>query len=226
LSDSNIPGSHSPDDQPSGSDAIALTWQVRPVRRTDLEALTDLLAVSFHSRQGLNKWFYPMLKTALREDLRGRLQSTSNLYRCLVAVQVSSSAGGIPSSNSESLLGTVEISLKPQFYLPWYCWFKSFPYISNLAIAPTYRRRGIALDLLRSCEAIAQQWGYHDLYLHVLENNQAARALYTKTGFRVCQSEVNIPTLLLGQPQRLLLHKGLPASHTEGISRTGYLSQP
>jgi len=228
LSDSNVPASHCPEPPPPEAEAIAPAWQIRPARRSDLEALADLLASSFHSREGLGKWVYPMFRTALQEDLRGRLNNGGQYYRCLVAVHSVSPTAGTPSSpppTGEAILGTVEIGLKPQFHLPWYCWFKLFPYISNLAIAPAFRRQGIAADLLQACEPIAQQWEYQDLYLHVLENNQAARALYKKVGFRVCQVESSLSTVLLGRPRQFLLHKGLPASKAARTKQTGYLPQ-
>lgn len=203
-------------------------WQIRAARETDLESLTDLLARSFHSQEGLGKWFYPLLRAALREDLRIRLRGKA-FYCCLVATGTLPDGGLSPEGTPEPeevLLGTVEMGLKSQFFLPWYCWFKSLPYLSNLAIAPSHRRRGIAAQLLQACEPIAKTWGHHDLYLHVLENNRAARALYLKAGFRVCQAESSLASVFLGQPRQLLLHKGIPAQQGTGMDAAPSLSQP
>ncbi|MBD1912228.1 MULTISPECIES: GNAT family N-acetyltransferase [unclassified Leptolyngbya] len=219
MSDSNVPD---PSTASSGFDAIAQPWQIRAARRSDVDPLAEILASSFHSKEGIGRWFYPMLKATLREDLRGRLQNGGTYYRCLVAVSTTASPSN--TTPQEEVLGTLEIGLKPQFSLPWYHWFKLFPYISNVAIAHAHRRRGVAIDLLRACEPIARQWGYHDLYLHVLENNQAARRLYSKAGFRFCQVEMNLPSLVLGQPRQLLLHKGIPIQQPMEANRTGSLS--
>lgn len=218
LSASNVPD---PSSISPGSDAIAPPWQIRAARRSDIDALVEILASSFHSREGIGKVFYPMLKATIREDLRGRLQNGGTYYRCLVAISTTSSPLGTP---QEEVLGTLEIGLKPQFSLPWYYWFRLYPYISNVAIAHSHRRQGIALALLKACEPIARQWGYQDLYLHVLENNQAARGLYEKAGFQLSQTELNLPSLLLGQPRQLLLHKGIPLQRPVEANRTGSLS--
>lgn len=219
LSASNVPDPSTPS---TTSEAIAPPWEIRAARRSDIEPLAEILASSFHSREGLGKVFYPVLKATIREDLRGRLQNGGTYYRCLVAVSVTSSPSLEPTQ--EEVLGTLEIGLKPQFSLPWYYWFRLYPYISNVAIAHPHRRRGIALDLLKACEPIVRQWGYQDLYLHVLENNQAARRLYEKAGFQLSQTEVNLPSLLLGQPRQLLLHKGIPVQRPMEANRTGSLS--
>lgn len=220
LSASNVPD---PSTVPPGSDAaIAPPWQIRAARGSDIEALAEILASSFHSREGIGKLFYPILKATIREDLRGRLQNGGIYYRCLVAV--STTASPALGTSPEEVLGTLEIGLKPQFSLPWYYWFRLYPYISNVAIAHSHRRQGIALALLKACEPIARQWGYQDLYLHVLENNQAARGLYEKAGFQISQTEINLPSLLLGQPRQLLLHKGIPIQRPMEANRTGSLS--
>ena len=52
--------------------------------------------------------------------------------------------------------------------------------ILNIAVAPEYRRMGIAQELIRA--EIARQPGIH--FLEVRESNRAARMLYQKLGFR------------------------------------------
>lgn len=55
--------------------------------------------------------------------------------------------------------------------------------ITNVAVHPDYRRRGIGKKIL--CEAIrlAEARGIHGLFLEVRVSNTAARALYTACGF-------------------------------------------
>lgn len=177
----------------------------------DLEALTDVLATSFHRQDGLTGLLYPLMRMALREDLRSRLRNRTPHYRCLVAVPRSPHPS-VPASTSPVILGTVEIALRPQFFMPWYAWFQGVPYISNMAVAASHRRQGVASDLLAACEPIAQEWNCASLYLHVLENNRAACRLYEKMGYaglgdRPCPTPFNLPALLLGQPRQILLRK-------------------
>jgi ribosomal protein S18 acetylase RimI-like enzyme len=92
---------------------------------------------------------------------------------------------------------------------PWTLGMTQFPYLSNLAIAESYRRQGGASQLLQACEAIALDWGFQDLYLHVLENNRPARRLYYKEGYRIHSIESGWGPWCFGQPKRMLLHKAL-----------------
>jgi ribosomal protein S18 acetylase RimI-like enzyme len=71
------------------------------------------------------------------------------------------------------------------------------PVMSNLAISRNYRRRGLAEELVRSCEAIARnEWGYSDCYLYVEGKNMPACKLYEKLGYNVLWTDESATTLL------------------------------
>ena len=57
------------------------------------------------------------------------------------------------------------------------------PLLSNVAVKPAYRRRGIATSLVARCEALACEWGFDELLLLVEEGNAPARALYASRGY-------------------------------------------
>ncbi|KAH9288197.1 hypothetical protein KI387_032314, partial [Taxus chinensis] len=57
-------------------------------------------------------------------------------------------------------------------------------YISNVAVRPKRRRRGIARRLVIEAEALARSWGCRSMALHCDVNNPAALALYQRQGFR------------------------------------------
>lgn len=57
-------------------------------------------------------------------------------------------------------------------------------HVNNLAVLPTWRRRGIAGELLRSALATALASGARRATLEVRESNLAARQLYEHHGFR------------------------------------------
>jgi len=213
-------------------------FQIRTAKPQDLSSIAQILADSFHSRAGISGWFYPLFRLGIYEDLRLRLQSNSPRYVCLVGVYQAPTVrdgesfsglrvevkelllpkSGVSRSHQQHneaqkdfLAGTVEMTLRPSY--PWRIYGSSqYPYLSNLAVRPECRRQGVARELLLSCEQIALDWGFQDLYLHVLENNQKARGLYTKLGYRLDQVDSSWGCFLWKQPRQLLLHKRLTAN--------------
>lgn len=181
---------------------------VRPASLRDLDRLTDVLTASFYDRDGWRQWVYPFIRLGIYEDLKQRLKAQSPRYACLTAIAIPT-AGSTP-TNGEAIAGTVEASLRQ----PWPWQGDRHVYISNLAVDQTFRRQGIALTLLRSCEQVAQRWSICELHLHVMEDNLAARALYRKAGFSVVQTEDSPASWLGLQARRLLMRKTLqPPTH-------------
>ncbi|KKD35070.1 GNAT family N-acetyltransferase [Limnoraphis robusta] len=183
---------------------------IRSATSADVLPLTEVLAESFHSREGFFGWVYPILRLGIYEDLRNRLASGTDHYVCLVALNTNSARPQVHKSplTPEVLMGTVEMALRsPNAWIA--SGARQFPYLSNLAVHPQYRRLGVAQQLLSRCEAIARQWGYSQLYLHVLENNSPAKRLYFKAGYRLAEIDHSWNPLLFGQPRRLFMGKTL-----------------
>jgi ribosomal protein S18 acetylase RimI-like enzyme len=194
----------------SGRSGFAL----RVAASKDLTQLADILAASFHSRKRFVEWVYPLLRLGIYEDLKNRLRCRSEHYICLVAEIVSGASGTAERfpSTGECVAGTVEMAVRSR--LAWQVPNSEYPYLSNLAVHPQYRRLGIAQQLLCSCEQTALQWGFSEIYLHVLENNYAARQLYDRAGYRVEQVDGHWSSWLLRQPRRLFLRKQLSSQLT------------
>jgi ribosomal protein S18 acetylase RimI-like enzyme len=57
-------------------------------------------------------------------------------------------------------------------------------YVDALAVAPAFRRRGVARAMLERAEAAAAQHGLAGIALDTGLHNEAARALYEASGFR------------------------------------------
>jgi ribosomal protein S18 acetylase RimI-like enzyme len=179
-------------------------FQIRAAIPADLTNITEIITESFHSPNGIWGWAFPLLRLGIYEDLRHRLASSAPHHVCLVAVDTT--------ATTDNLVGTVELGMR--FGDSWTQVGKSFPYLSNLAIHPKYRRMGAASELLKACEKVALLWGFRDLYLHVLENNHQARQLYFKAGYQVHQVESYWNTFFLGRSRQIFLHKYLRDSST------------
>jgi ribosomal protein S18 acetylase RimI-like enzyme len=105
-------------------------------------------------------------------------------------------------------IGTVELTVRAS--QPWHTrQGTGYLYLSNLAVQAEYRCHGVAQQLLQACEQTALDWGFENIYLHVLENNASARRLYRKAGYQLHEVETGIGTWLLGQPKQLFLRKVL-----------------
>lgn len=178
---------------------------VRRACSQDLNDLAEVLARSFHPSIGLMAWAYPILKLGIHEDLRSRLQEGSTQYICLAAVLSSHGTKENPTASRPKVAGTVELAVRSSIFPGG----PRYAYISNLAVSPFYRRQGIARKLLSSCEPAARAWGFREIYLHVLEDNDRARKLYTSSGYRLHRVESNLFGAWLNRPRRLLLHKPL-----------------
>ncbi|MDJ0796858.1 MAG: GNAT family N-acetyltransferase [Calothrix sp. MO_167.B12] len=174
-------------------------FQIRVAKSSDLSAVSQIIAESFHHQHGMWGWAFPLLRLGIYEDLRHRLALPAPHHICLVAVD---STAGI-----NHLVGTVEMTVR--FSDSWKQAGRSFPYLSNLAVNPQYRRQGAASCLLQSCEQFAQNWGFQDLYLHVLENNHQAQQLYFKLGYRVNKIESSWSRFLFQRSRQMLLHKNI-----------------
>ncbi|KAL7581075.1 hypothetical protein ACA910_005878 [Epithemia clementina (nom. ined.)] len=73
------------------------------------------------------------------------------------------------------------------------------PYISDLCVAPDFRRLGIAQMLVDSCEKFCQELGYEEAFVRVEPSNEAALRLYNKLGYKEYSHPLETPgkTILL-----------------------------
>ncbi|KAG8466336.1 hypothetical protein KFE25_002092 [Diacronema lutheri] len=81
------------------------------------------------------------------------------------------------------------------------------PHMSNLAVAPSARRLGIASRLVRACERVAvREWACVEQTLFVDTQNDAAMALYAALGYEVVSAlRADKPVPRRGQQRRLEL---------------------
>jgi len=71
------------------------------------------------------------------------------------------------------------------------------PLMSNLAIAKSYRRKGLAEDLVRAVENVARkEWGYEEFYLYVEKQNVPAVRLYRKLGYSILWEDDSAKSLI------------------------------
>lgn len=107
---------------------------------------------------------------------------------------------------SGSLLGVAEISLQsygsqaPMFPIPrqlkeLLCGSRLIPYVSNVLVSPTCRRKGIGSALMSACEETARVWGYPKVCLHVEpDTSRDAISLYERRGYELITEHSTSPS--------------------------------
>lgn len=175
-------------------------FNIRSAQLRDVDGMTAILADSFHSRGRWCGFTYNLFKMGIYEDLRLRLRTVEQYSVCLVAIYSHP-------NHQESIAGTVEMTRR---YHPS---GEKYVYIANLAVNHIYRRQGVAQNLLLRCEQTALEWGFKDVYLHVMENNHPARKLYRHLGYRLHEIVPSWRSYLLKQPRKFFLHKQLNYKH-------------
>jgi len=74
---------------------------------------------------------------------------------------------------------------------------KRAPLMSNLAVGSSFRRRGVAEELVQKAEIVARkQWGYDECYLYVEQKNTAAVKLYRKLGYKKIWQDGDAKTMV------------------------------
>ena len=172
---------------------------IRSAKIRDLPQLADVLTESFYPSLRWRRCLYPVLRFSIYEDLKQRLQAAQKHYRCLAAIATKHT------HFDDLVVGTVEMSCRRY---SWHAFNQPQQiYLSNLAVRKEYRRRGVARQLLQSAEQKATDWGFQEIYLHVMADNNRARCLYEQMGYQVHRTEFTLFSLLNIKSQRLLLKK-------------------
>jgi ribosomal protein S18 acetylase RimI-like enzyme len=202
--------------------SLSSAFTIRPAHSRDVGHVADILTESFYRnydygddhggdrkvnfwQRSFIDWVYPLLRYGIILDLGTRFDEKTAFYTCIVATHKTNQSQAIASL--EICMRYVPTKSHPEFWLVRET--QQYPYIFNLAVHPQWRRRGVAKQLLIAAEKIVKQWGFSRLYMHVLEDNQPARGLYDRLGYRLHSHEGNVSYWLLGRPRRFLLQKKL-----------------
>jgi ribosomal protein S18 acetylase RimI-like enzyme len=181
--------------------------EIRPVREDEIHRVADIITRSFHFDRGWMAWFTPLFRLGIAEDLRNRLRTrvpTSSYNKppqqvCSIALYID--------REQCHVAGTVEVGVRTtERYRQNQ---HRYVYLSNLAVSRDFRRRGLAQELIRSCEQQTIDWGYTELHLHVMGDNERGRKLYQKLGYETVSSEFVWSIIPWHRPERLFLRKQL-----------------
>lgn len=95
------------------------------------------------------------------------------------------------------------------------------PYLCNLCIDPSQRRRGLGTDLCRLAERMTLSiWGLENVFLHVELKNEPAQKLYVNMGYRPVNLFSSGERRIFGLDNILYYGKNVSASYTEKTELT------
>ncbi|KAL7091879.1 hypothetical protein ACP275_12G130800 [Erythranthe tilingii] len=119
---------------------------------------------------------------------------------CKCIVTVKNEDINVKGADSKSVVGTLDLSIRylshgenfpgervipPLFCLVYRERRSRYGYISNLCVAKSTRRQGIASSMLKFAVTSAKEHGAEKVFAHVYINNKSAQGLYQKMGFEV-----------------------------------------
>jgi ribosomal protein S18 acetylase RimI-like enzyme len=181
--------------------------EIRAVREEEIHCVAEIITRSFHFDRGWMGWFTPLFKLGIAEDLRHRLRSNATSANPAKSHQQVCSIAVYPDRGQMRVIGTIEVGVRINNYRQHTP--QRYVYISNLAVSRDFRRRGVASELITSCEQLTKTWGYAKIHLHVMANNERGRNLYQKLGYEIVSSEFVWSILPWHRPERLFLRKNL-----------------
>uniref|UniRef100_A0A0D9WXH7 N-acetyltransferase domain-containing protein n=1 Tax=Leersia perrieri TaxID=77586 RepID=A0A0D9WXH7_9ORYZ len=188
-------------------------WGVRRMGRVgeEMRRVSLVQAEAFHVPVALfNDFFFDFFKAEVLSALIYRVRnSPPDRYACLVAEET-----GVTSQLSqapfEKIVGVVDCTVQDENdVLRNLQGVDEYFYVSGIAVLPSFRRRKVGTALLKACEALALQWRHRFMALRAYEDDDGARGLYSKAGYRVVARDPGWVTWV-GRRRRVLMIKELP----------------
>eukprot|EP00904_Undaria_pinnatifida_P013432 jgi/Undpi1/9219/HiC_scaffold_26.g11677.m1 len=147
-----------------------LEIDIKPATYFGLRAVSRLLVEEFY---GIGLWFPAQRLVELNrlQDNFHSYEEDADRHLMLVATTV----------EDGSLVGFVDIDGREKNPGQTGC----RPYLSDLAVANRFKRRGAGTELVRACEEACLRWGFDSMYLKVQAGNIAAEKLYENLGYYI-----------------------------------------
>lgn len=161
---------------------------IRKCRWEDLQAASRLLVSEFY---GQTMWFPAQCLSELNRLQVNYPYDGSRHIMLVAADPLDKSILGFVDIDARVPLGN-KSSTPPR------------PYLSDLAVRKSSRRRGVGSQLVKECERVCAGWGHSNIYLKVQAQNAAGVGLYKSLGY--------IQARPIDEKDQLLLAKRLPVS--------------
>ncbi|WCJ21699.1 Acyl-CoA N-acyltransferases (NAT) superfamily protein [Euphorbia peplus] len=187
---------------------------IRVMRSQEIDVTVKLLAESFAESMFLPGGYVALLRFLVKQYLMER-RSMMPYAVTLVGFYVRNDENGEEDEEEREgeLAGTVEVcfdkrgaNASPPTPVPP----MNSPYICNMTVKDSLRRKGIGWNLLKASEELISQMAcIREVYLHCRMIDSAPFNMYTKAGYSVVKTD-SILVLLLLQRRKHLMSKKLP----------------
>lgn len=189
-------------------------WGVRRMARVgeEMRRVAQVQAEAFHVPVALfNDFFFEFFKAEVLSALIYRVRnSPPDRYACLVAEEAE--AADQPSKAPyEKIVGVVDCTVQDEDGILKHLrgGADEYLYVSGIAVLPSFRRRKVGTALLKACEALGLQWRHVFMVLRAYEDDDGARGLYSKAGYRVVSRDPDWVSWV-GRRRRVVMVKELP----------------
>ncbi|RLM86115.1 hypothetical protein C2845_PM04G07390 [Panicum miliaceum] len=188
-------------------------WGVRRMGRVgeEMRRVAQVQAEAFHVPVALfNDFFFDFFKAEVLSALIYRVRnSPPDRYACLVAEEAEPTTQ-LSQAPYEKIVGVVDCTVQDEDdILKHLQGADEYLYVSGIAVLPSFRRRKLGTALLKACEALGLQWRHRFMVLRAYEDDDGARGLYAKAGYRVVSRDPDWVTWV-GRRRRVLMIKELP----------------
>ncbi|KAG5078994.1 hypothetical protein AAZX31_02G030100 [Glycine max] len=202
-------------DLPSGG-----SLSVRVMRPHETDPTVLLLAASFAESMLLPQPYVKFLAFLVKQyllDRRSLMPHTATLVAFYTQTAAAAADQDQEQEQEARLAGTVELSFDirgANATVPSPTPPRDKPYICNMAVRKSLRRRGIGWHLLRASEElISQMSSAREVYLHCRIIDEAPFNMYTKADYKIVKTD-SILVLLTLQRRKHLMCKKLPLLST------------
>ena len=177
---------------------------VEMVRHQDVKEASKIIAKVFYKASFFafaDAFFLHLLEDEVCDGILGARQHLDeDEFAILVARE----------GRDGPIIGVVQVSLQTEDdviqNLP--SGAQSYVYISNMAVLPEMRRKGIGSALLSAAEFVGWLWAEHEIVLKVYEDNTAAREFYAQCGYEeIPIRSKDILGMLFAVPKVLLMRR-------------------
>ncbi|XP_061370158.1 GCN5-related N-acetyltransferase 5, chloroplastic [Gastrolobium bilobum] len=189
---------------------------VRVMRDHEMDLTVRLLAESFAESMLLPKGYVNLLGFLVKQYLIERRTLMPHMATLIGFYRGVVNGDGEEQEEEEpqvQLAGTVEVcfdKMGANASLPSPTPPKDSPYICNMAVQKSLRRRGIGWHLLKASEElISQMNSSREVYLHCRIIDAAPLNMYTKADYKIVKTD-SILVLLMLQRRKHLMCKKLP----------------